>query len=116
VTGSEPLPREPRLRIERSEHAGATHLELIGELDLGTIDPLKLRLELVESEDPEVMVIDLSRVTFMDSMGLGVLLSHRLRANRAGRGFLLVAGPDHVQKVFELTGVRKQFEWAQAPS
>lgn len=102
------------LRIERSDRHGAVHLQLVGELDLSTVDPLKLRLELVEKEEPEEMVVDLSRVTFMDSMGLGILLSHRLRANREGRRFALVAGPDHVHQVFEATGVVKHFEWTDA--
>ena len=87
------------------------HLELVGELDLSTVDPLKLRLELVEKEDPKAMIVDLSRVTFMDSMGLGILLSHTLRAKREGRRFALVAGPDHVQQVFTATGVLEHFEW-----
>lgn len=107
-----PHPNGPLLRIERNDRNGEVHLELIGELDLGTIDPLKLRLELVEMEEPATMVVDLSHVTFMDSMGLGILLSHRLRANQAGRRFVLVAGPAHVQKVFDATGVHKHFEWA----
>lgn len=106
-------PPRPLLRIERWNRGGVTHLALVGELDLSTIDPLKLRLELVEREDPKTMVIDLSRVTFMDSMGLGILLSHRLRAKQAGRGFVLVAGPDEVQAVFDITGVRHHFDWAE---
>ena len=31
--------------------------ELIGELDLSTVDPLKLRLELAERDDPETIVV-----------------------------------------------------------
>ena len=89
------------------------HLELVGELDLSTIDPLKLRLELVERDEPETIVVDLRRVTFMDSMGLGILVSHRLRAKQAGRRLVLVEGPKHVQDLFELTGMREQFEWVE---
>jgi anti-anti-sigma factor len=110
VDGS-PRPDRPPLRIERADEDGATRLALIGELDLSTIDPLKLRLELVEMENPATMVVDLTRVTFMDSMGLGILLSHRLRAKQAGRRFVLVSGPEQVQQVFAVTGVEKHFEW-----
>ena len=110
MEGSED-PREPLLRVERSDPGGVPHLELVGELDLSTVDPLKLRLELVERESPETIVVDLRRVTFMDSMGLGILVSHRLRARQAGRRLVLVEGPRHVQDVFELTGMVDQFEW-----
>lgn len=106
-------PAGPLLRIERRDSDGATHLDLIGELDLSTLDKLKLRLELVEAEEPEVMVVNLEQVTFMDSMGLGTLLSHRLRAQKAGRRFMLVEGPAQVQNLFTLTGVREHFEWAR---
>lgn len=107
-------PREALLRVERSDPGGVPHLELVGELDLSTVDPLKLRLELVERENPETIVIDLRRVTFMDSMGLGVLVSHRLRARQAGRRLMLVAGPQHIQELFDLTGMREQFDWVES--
>lgn len=115
MAGSEP-PAEPLLRVERHDRDGVPYLELVGELDLSTVDPLKLRLELVERDDPETIVVDLRRVTFMDSMGLGILVSHRLRARQAGRRLLLVEGPKHVQDVFELTGMQDQFDWVPAPS
>src|SRR5687767_6517658 len=110
MAGPEP-PTEPLLRVERRDLDGVPHLELIGELDLSTIDPLKLRLELVERDAPEAIVVDLRRVSFMDSMGLGILVSHRLRATQAGRRLLLVAGPKHVQDLFELTGLADQFDF-----
>ena len=115
MEGSEPS-RGPLLRVERSDPGGVPHLELVGELDLSTIDPLKLRLELAERDDPETIVVDLRRVTFMDSMGLGILVSHRLRAKQAGRRLVLVEGPKHIQDLFELTGMRDQFEWVSAPA
>ena len=108
--------REPLLRVERSNPGGVPHIELVGELDLSTIDPLKLRLELVEREGPETIVVDLRRVTFMDSMGLGILVSHRVRAQQAGRRIVLVEGPKHIQDLFKLTGMQDQFEWVAAPA
>ena len=109
-------PSEPLLRVERHDHDGVPHLELIGELDLSTVDPLKLRLELVEREEPHTIVVDLRRVTFMDSMGLGILVSHRVRGRQAGRRLVLVEGPRHIQDLFELTGMRDQFDWVPPPA
>lgn len=105
---------EPLLRLERRDRDGVPYLELVGELDLSTADPLKLRLELVEREDPETIVVDLRRVTFMDSIGLGILVSHRLRAKQAGRRLVLVEGPPHIQDLFALTGMQEQFDWVAA--
>jgi anti-anti-sigma factor len=112
MEGSEP-PAEPLLRVERTDHDGVPHLELVGELDLSTANPLKLRLELVEREEPETIVVDLRRVTFMDSIALGILVSHRLRAKQIGRRLALVPGPRHIQDLFELTGMQDYFEWVE---
>jgi anti-sigma B factor antagonist len=109
-------PPEPLLRVERSDHDGAPYLELVGELDLSTVYPLKLRLELAERDDPETIVVDLRRVTFMDSIGLGTLLAHGLRARQAGRRLKLVQGPQHIQDLFQLTGTEDKFDWVPAPS
>jgi anti-anti-sigma factor len=87
------------------------HLELVGEVDLSTAGPLKLRLELIEREEPEMIVIDLRRVTFMDSIGLGILLAHRLRGRKVGRELRLVQGPQPIQDLFALTGTQDKFDW-----
>ena len=105
---------EPLLRVERNDRDGVPYLELIGELDLSTVYPLKLRLELAESEGPELIVVDLRQVTFMDSIGLGILLAHHLRARQAGRELALVQGPPNIQDLFELTGTHDKFDWVPA--
>ena len=107
-------PPEPLLRVERSDREGAPYLELVGELDLSTVYPLKLRLELAEREEAEIIVVDLRRVTFMDSIGLGTLLAHRLRARQVGRNLALVKGPQHIQDLFQLTGTQDKFDWVEA--
>jgi anti-sigma B factor antagonist len=109
-------PPEPLLRVERSDHDGVPYLELFGELDLSTAGPLKLRLELAEREEPETLVVDLRRVTFMDSIGLGILLAHGLRAAQVGRRLALVQGPRPIRDLFELTGTRDKFDWVEGAS
>ena len=107
-------PPQPLLRLERTDHDGVPHLELVGELDLSTANPLKLRLELIEREEPTTIVVDLRRVTFMDSIGLGILLAHLLRGRKVGRELVLVQGPQQIQDLFELTGTQDKFDWVPA--
>ncbi len=59
------------------------------------------------------MVVDLRRVTFMDSIGLGILLAYGLRAAKVGRRLALVQGPRHIKELFELTGVLEKFDWVE---
>jgi len=109
-------PSQPLLRLERTDHEGVPYLELVGEVDLSTAGPFKLRLELIEREEPATIVVDLRRVTFMDSIGLGILLAHRLRSSKVGRELMLIQGSKQVQDLFELTGTQDQFEYVQAPA
>ena len=55
------------------------------------------------SERP--IVIDLGRVTFIDSSGLWALILTQRICRQRGICLLLKPGPDSVQSVFEVTGL-----------
>jgi anti-sigma B factor antagonist len=78
-------------------------LRLAGEIDVATAPRLRDRLvALVTGGNPH-LVVDLTGVEFIDSMGLGALVSGMKRA-RAHDGDLRLAGAtDHVTKVLALT-------------
>lgn len=85
------------------DHDGWRVLRLAGEIDVATAPRLRDRLVQLVTEGPPQLVVDLSGVTFIDSMGLGALISGLKRA-RAHDGDLRLAGPtDHVAKVLAIT-------------
>jgi len=45
---------------------------------------------------PETLVLDLSRLEFLDSSGLGCILEAHARANNAGRRLALLGRPSHL--------------------
>lgn len=98
------------LQIEAHDHDGLAHVVLIGELDLSTIDRLEQELARVEGEGPSVVALDLTRLTFLDSSGLRVIVSADQRARREKRRFVVVRGPDTVQRVFSITRLDEQLE------
>jgi anti-sigma B factor antagonist len=51
------------------------------------------------------LTLDLSGLTFMDSTGLGLVLSAQQLCRASGAEFALVPGPTQVQSVFEVTGL-----------
>jgi anti-anti-sigma factor len=48
---------------------------LVGELDLSNVDTLKARLEPFLQLRPRLLIFDLSNLRFLDSSGIGLLLS-----------------------------------------
>lgn len=98
------------LQIEAHDHDGLAHVVLTGELDLSTIDKVEQELIRVEGGGPTVVALDLSRLTFLDSSGLRVIVSADKRARRENRRFVVVRGPDTVQRVFSITRLDQQLE------
>ena len=98
------------LQIEAHDHDGLAHVVLTGELDLSTIDKVEQELARVEGEGPSVVALDLSRLTFLDSSGLRIIVSADQRARRENRRFVVVRGPETVQRVFAITRLDEQLE------
>lgn len=98
------------LEIEAHEHDGVAHVVLSGELDLSTVDKVEQELQRVEAEGPATVALDLSRLTFLDSSGLRLIVSADQRARRDSRRFVVVRGPDTVQRVFTITHLDEQLE------
>lgn len=61
-------------------------------------------------EDQKNVVIDLSKVDFVDSSGLGVLLSCLRHANDSGQRLALVGLADSVAALFELVRMHRLFK------
>jgi anti-anti-sigma factor len=81
-------------------------LILTGELDLASAPALEARIERLCVEGASVVVLDLSKLGFMDSTGLQAVLAATKRCERDGLELLLTGATGAVQRLFELTGVR----------
>jgi anti-sigma B factor antagonist len=96
------------LGIEAEQRADATVLVLSGELDLATSG--QLRTALVEAiGDGRRIVVDLERLEFIDSVGLGMLVSGLKRARSHGGDLELVVTSRLVLRPLELTGLDSIF-------
>jgi anti-anti-sigma factor len=89
---------------------GGAQVELKGELDLASAPKLDDELQRLEEGSPALLVVDLSRLSFMDSSGLRTLLAADSRAREAGRRFVLVRGDDRVQRVLAITRLDERLE------
>jgi anti-sigma B factor antagonist len=97
------------LTLERAA-SGAVVISLRGEFDFEHAYFFDEELRAVEAGEPSAIVIDLRRLDFIDSCGIGRLLSARRRAARAGCRFLLVRGGRSIERVFALSGLTDSFE------
>lgn len=82
---------------------GTAVLTLEGDADLHSANELNARLGAAIDSGAVLLVVDLSRVTFIDSMALGVLLE-AMKLLRARGGALRIVGPrPDVRRIFEIT-------------
>lgn len=110
------LPRVRRLRVFVDRRGDVVSIALEGELDVAEADAFETELQQIEEAHPRVLVIDLSGLTLIDSHGLSALLDADARARAEGRRLVLVPPSGPIMRVFQITLLDRQFEWADPSS
>jgi anti-sigma B factor antagonist len=86
-----------------------TVVEVGGEIDVYTAPKLREQLVELVNDGNHHLVVDMERVDFLDSTGLGVLVGG-LKRVRAQEGSLrLVCNQERILKIFRITGLTKVF-------
>jgi anti-sigma B factor antagonist len=104
------------LEVRSEDRNGLVHVSLVGELDLSTVAKVQDELRRVEDAAPPTVVLDLSKLTFLDSTGLRCIVTADERARDAGRRIVIVRGPDPVQRVFSITRLEERLEMVDDPA
>ncbi len=101
----DPVAMQPAgvFRLDQERVGGVVLLSVHGEADLHTAPELRERLSRLDDEGVTALVVDLSDVTFIDSMALGVLLGTMKRMRSRGGRFRLVVARPEVRRIFEIT-------------
>jgi anti-sigma B factor antagonist len=87
-------------------------LALSGELDMASTAAFEQRLlESIDGGGP--LILDLSKVTFMDSTAVGVLVTARRKANLSRGRFAVVCGPGDIERMLSYTGLDVAFDIAE---
>jgi len=81
-----------------------------GVIDLATIDAFRASLDEVFAHGAVDLVLDLNEITFIDSTGLGALISARRRATAFKGSLLLACDNDVVLRLFRITGLERVFD------
>jgi anti-sigma B factor antagonist len=94
-----------------SEQRGTTvHMRLSGELDISSAAKVEDELARVEPDRPELILLDLRNLAFMDSTGLRLLIAADTRARQQSRRLLIIRGPEAVQRVFRITRLEDRLD------
>jgi len=92
------------LTVEVRHEQGCTIVTAAGEIDISTVAPLRERLlEVVTSGAP--LVVDLEQVSFIDSVGLAVLIGAAKRAAAYGGSLQVACALPKIRQLMHLTGL-----------
>ncbi|MFI0433395.1 MAG: STAS domain-containing protein [Candidatus Nanopelagicales bacterium] len=93
------------LELQTSRVADADVVSVAGELDALAAPQLDDYLAALVAEQPTLLILDLSAVTFLDSTGLGVVIKALKHVREHGGEVAAVYTSPRVAKVFEITGI-----------
>jgi anti-anti-sigma factor len=91
-----------------STHSGddGQRIALAGEVDLGSVDSLRDAIaRLVKSGTADTVLVDLDRVSFLDSTGIAALVEGHRLADENDVTFRVVNPQGMVRRVLEMTDV-----------
>ncbi|MEP6778041.1 MAG: STAS domain-containing protein [Chthoniobacterales bacterium] len=84
-------------------------LPLEGEIDLHVSPQVAASLAGMVEQKPKRLVVDLSRVTYIDSSGLAVLIEAMQNVEAYGGKFLLAGLQENVRPIFEMARLDQVF-------
>ncbi|MEA2974192.1 MAG: anti-sigma factor antagonist [Actinomycetota bacterium] len=78
-----------------------------GDLDVATAPILREQLQALIADGAQRLIVDLRRVTFIESVALGVIIGTRKQLGWADKSLCVVLDPNQttIRKVFTVTGL-----------
>jgi anti-sigma B factor antagonist len=105
------LPDEIVTSVDHDERTVTVALR--GEVDVLTVDQVRVALTEALAAHPHDIVVDLAELTFIDSTGLGALIFGFQRARDAGVRFRLAHPSRTVRQILVLSGLLEVVELKQ---
>ncbi len=102
------------INIDIVERDDALVVVVEGEVDLFAAEALNASLARAGASGAPAIVLDLDRVSFMDSAGVHVLLQFSTSELSRGR-LALTRGSPQVRRLLEITGVRRYLSFVASP-
>lgn len=97
------------LMLNERAAGDVTVIEVSGEIDVYTAPRLREKIIALVDAGRYRLVVDMERVEFLDSTGLGVLVGGLKRVRAHEGGIDLVCTQDRILRIFRITGLSKVF-------
>ena len=85
-------------------------LQLEGEIDLHVSPEVADGLRPMFAKEPQVLVVDLEKVTYIDSSGLAVLIEAMQNVQKYGGKFALANVQESVRHIFDIARLDQVFQ------
>ena len=97
------------LSLETRQVADRTVVAVGGEIDVYTAPKLRDRITELVNAGHHDLLVDLEKVEFLDSTGLGVLVGGLKKVRAQDGSMELICSQDRLLKIFRITGLAKVF-------
>jgi anti-sigma B factor antagonist len=97
------------LSLETREVADRTVVTVGGEIDVYTAPKLRDKITELVNGGHHDLLIDMEKVEFLDSTGLGVLVGGLKKVRAEDGSMELICSQDRLLKIFRITGLAKVF-------
>jgi anti-sigma B factor antagonist len=96
--------------IELDQEGPASILRISGDVTSASEGDLGAAYGLAVANGASVVVLDFSKLEYMNSGGIGLLVTLLVRAQRAGGRLVATGLSDHYRQIFELTRLDEAIE------
>jgi anti-anti-sigma factor len=101
------------LIAETQRNDGVYSIVLEGILDIATVDIFHERVDHLEEEDISILIVDFSKLLFVDSTGIGATLRAIYLSRDKGFTVQLEGMSENIKEIFETVGVMRILEALQ---
>ena len=93
------------LRVDCSSEADTTAITADGEIDLATVHTLRSAITDAMKQGASHLTLDLDRVTYIDSSGLGTLIGAHKRLASSGGSLTIRCSQARILRLLAITGL-----------
>ena len=97
------------LKLETEHRGNAVIARLIGSANMVSATDLQDDLFALVDQNPSQIVLDLSRLAFINSLGLGGIIAAHVRYRRQNGTIALAAPPPEIMELLRITNLTRLF-------